>query len=257
MSDMKLKVTLTVTEGFDHGKSIEMDKTEITIGRKNTDFNLKDQRVSTVHTKIEIKDDKVMVFDLNSRNGTLVNGVKIEGPTEVQNLDELEIGFTKIRVTIVENLEFFKTKNQKSIIDEKTTRNSDIGGLIKDELERFSKWDLSNPTMDALTKPKASKYPFGFQVKKGPDRGKVFFLDQDRVVVGRGKVEFILKDPDVSRMHAMVEVKEGAQIMVRDMDSTNGTFVNGKKITSSEIRVGDVVQFGKTVCLFFKNDETE
>lgn len=257
MSEMKIKVTLTVTEGVDHEKSLQMDKNVMSIGRRNTDFNLKDQRVSTIHSKIEIKDDKVMIFDLNSRNGTLVNGIKIEGPTEIQNLDEIEVGFTKIRVNIVENLEFFKTKNQKPLIDEKTTKNADIGGLIKDELERFSKWDLSNPSMDALTKPKESKYPFGFQVKKGPDRGKVFFLDQDRTVVGRGKVEFILKDPDVSRMHAMVEVKDGTSILVRDMDSTNGTFVNGKKITSSDLKVGDVVQFGKTVCLFFKNEESE
>lgn len=257
MSDLKVKVTLTVIEGVDHEKSVQMTKPVITIGRKNTDLNLKDQRVSTLHTKIEIKDDKVIVFDLNSRNGTLVNGNKIEGPTEVENLDEIEVGFTKMRVTILENLEVFKTKNQKSVIDEKTTRNADIGNLIKDELERFSKWDLSNPSMDALTKPKESKYPFGFQVKKGPDRGKVFFFDQDRVVVGRGKVEFVLKDPDVSRMHAMVEIKEGSQIMLRDMDSTNGTFVNGKKITASEIKIGDVVQFGKTVCLFFKNEESE
>ncbi|MEZ4845645.1 MAG: FHA domain-containing protein [Bdellovibrionota bacterium] len=253
---MKIKVTLTVTEGVDHEKSLQLTKETTSIGRKNTDFNLSDGRISTLHTKIEIKDDKVVVFDLNSRNGTLVNGNRIEGPTEVHNLDEIEIGFTKIRVTIIENLEFFKNKNSK-IIDEKTTRNADIGNLIKDELERFSKWDLSNPSMDALTKPKESKYPFGFQVKKGPDRGKVFYFDQDRVVVGRGKVEFVLKDPDVSRMHAMVEIKEGSQIMLKDMDSTNGTFVNGKKIASSEIHVGDIVQFGKTVCLFFKNEDSD
>ncbi|MCC7459871.1 MAG: FHA domain-containing protein [Proteobacteria bacterium] len=257
MNDSKIKVTLTVTEGPDHEKSLQLTKFTNSIGRKNTDFNLQDGRVSTLHTKIEIKDDKVIVIDLNSRNGTLINGTRIEGPTEVQNLDEIEVGFTKIRVTIIENLDFFKNKNVKGMIDEKTTRNADIGGLIKDELERFSKWDLSNPSMDALAKPKESKYPFGFQVKKGPDRGKVFYFDQDRVVVGRGKVEFVLKDPDVSRMHAMIEIKEGSQIMVKDMDSTNGTFVNGKKISSSEIRVGDIVQFGKTVCLFFKNDDTD
>jgi pSer/pThr/pTyr-binding forkhead associated (FHA) protein len=251
----KIKVTLTVVEGPNHEKTLQMVKPVVTIGRKNTDFNLKDQRISTLHSKVEIKDDKVYVEDLNSRNGTLINGKKIEEPTELKNLDEVEVGFTKIRITIIDNLEFFKTMNQKGMIDEKTMKNADIGHLIQDELERFSKWDLSNPSMDALTKPKESKYPFGFQVKKGPDRGKVYFFDQDRVIVGRGKVEFVLKDPDVSRMHAMVEIKEGNKIVVRDMDSTNGTFVNSKKITTAEISVGDIVQFGKTVCLFFKNTE--
>jgi pSer/pThr/pTyr-binding forkhead associated (FHA) protein len=91
VSEIKIKVTLTVVEGVDHEKSLQMTKPVFSIGRKNTDFNLKDQRVSTLHTKIEIKNDKVLVFDLNSRNGTLVNGTKIEGPTEVQNLDEIQI----------------------------------------------------------------------------------------------------------------------------------------------------------------------
>ena len=256
MTELKIKVTLTVIQGVDHEKSLEMEKSSIIIGRRNSDFNLQDQRISTVHSKIEIKDEKVFVQDLNSRNGTFVNGKKADEPMEVKNLEEIEVGFTKIRVNIVENLEFFKTK-QKKMIDEKTARNADIGILIQDELERFSKWDLANPSPEALSKPKPSKYPYGFQVKKGPDRGKIFYFDQDRIVVGRGKVDFILNDPDVSRMHAMVEIKEKTQIIVKDMDSTNGTFVNGKKISSSDINVGDTVQFGKTMCLFFKNEENE
>ncbi len=183
MSSLKIKVTLTVVEGTDHEKSVQMLKPSIIIGRRNTDFNLQDHRISTQHVKVEIRDAQVFVEDLNSRNGTFVDGQKIENPTEVKNLHEIEIGFTKIRVNIVENLAFFKNK-QKEVIDEKTVRNSDIGGLIKDELERFSKWDLSNPSIEDLSKPKESKYPFGFQVKKGPDRGKIFYFDQDRIVVG-------------------------------------------------------------------------
>lgn len=256
MSSLKIKVTLTVVEGTDHEKSVQMHKPSIIIGRRNTDFNLQDHRISTQHVKVEIRDAQVFVEDLNSRNGTFVDGQKIENPTEVKNLHEIEIGFTKIRVNIVENLAFFKNK-QKEVIDEKTVRNSDIGGLIKDELERFSKWDLSNPSIEDLSKPKESKYPFGFQVKKGPDRGKIFYFDQDRIVVGRGKVDFILKDPDVSRMHAMIEIKEESKIIVKDMDSTNNTFVNGKKISTSEIKVGDIVQFGKTVCLFFRVEDSD
>ena len=102
-----------------------------------------------------------------------------------------------------------------------------------------------------------SKHPFFFQFKKGPDRGNVFFYYQDSVAVWRIKVDFVLKEPDVSIMHAMIEIKESSKIMLKYMDSTNGTFVNGKKISSSEIQIGDVVQFGKTVCLFFKNEDSE
>lgn len=256
MTDLKVKVTLTVIQGVDHEKSIQMTKPVAVIGRRNSDFNLQDQRISTVHTKIEIREEKVFVEDLNSRNGTFINGKKVEAPSEAKNLDIIEVGFTKIRINIVENLEFFKSKQRKNI-DEKTARNADIGSLIQDELERFSKWDLANPSPEALSKPKPSKYPYGLQVKKGPDRGKIFYFDQDRNIVGRGKVEFVLNDPDISRMHAMMEVKDKTQIVLRDMDSTNGTFVNGKKISTVEIRVGDIIQFGQTVCLFFKSEEVD
>jgi hypothetical protein len=64
--------------------------------------------------------------------------------------------------------------------------------------------------------------------------------------VGRSdQSEIVLHDPSVSRAHAVLEV-EGAVATVRDLDSTNGTFVNGRRVRIEPLHDGDEVRFGNT-----------
>jgi hypothetical protein len=64
---------------------------------------------------------------------------------------------------------------------------------------------------------------------------------KDRFVIGRGKQssDLTIKDPNVSRQHAMVEFLNGQYYMV-DMGSTNGVEFNGQRITRRSISEGDV-----------------
>lgn len=66
-------------------------------------------------------------------------------------------------------------------------------------------------------------------------------IAKDRFVIGRGKQssDLMLKDPNVSRQHAMVEFQGGAYYMV-DMGSTNGIEYNGARIARKQIAEGDV-----------------
>jgi serine/threonine protein kinase len=81
----------------------------------------------------------------------------------------------------------------------------------------------------------------------GPDKGRVFQLSEGyTVVVGRSRnTVFKLTDPRVSRVHCDVEVK-GKRIFLTDLDSGGGTFVNGQRVTETELRKGDVVKIGDT-----------
>ncbi len=64
--------------------------------------------------------------------------------------------------------------------------------------------------------------------------------------IGRGEEsEIVLLDPSVSRVHAIVEVTGGVAV-VRDLGSTNGTFVNGRRVASESLHDGDELRLGKT-----------
>jgi len=72
-------------------------------------------------------------------------------------------------------------------------------------------------------------------------QGERYSINKDRFVIGRGKQssDLTLKDPNVSRQHAMVEFQNGVYFMV-DMGSTNGVEFNGQRIARKQIAEGDV-----------------
>lgn len=81
-------------------------------------------------------------------------------------------------------------------------------------------------------------------VLDGPDAGQVFRVEKPRITIGRSGADLTLNDTEASRVHAALEVRE-MLITVSDLGSTNGTLVNGDKITEpvelsnqSEFQVG-------------------
>ena len=71
--------------------------------------------------------------------------------------------------------------------------------------------------------------------------------DKGRWVIGRGsRADFVLADDDaVSRTHAEIAVRAGL-CLIRDLDSCNGTLVNGRPIRRARLRRGDVLRLGET-----------
>jgi neural Wiskott-Aldrich syndrome protein len=72
-------------------------------------------------------------------------------------------------------------------------------------------------------------------------QGEKVPITKDRFVIGRGKQssDLTLKDPNVSRQHAMIEYQNGVYFMV-DMGSTNGVEYNGQRIARKQIAEGDI-----------------
>ena len=72
----------------------------------------------------------------------------------------------------------------------------------------------------------------------------------DALVVGRGAdVDLRLVDAAVSRRHARLSVTD-ATVMLEDLGSTNGTFVNGRKVDAAALRDGDRLTFGSSTVVF-------
>jgi pSer/pThr/pTyr-binding forkhead associated (FHA) protein len=107
----------------------------------------------------------------------------------------------------------------------------------------------ATPPAPARSSPrKAKKAPRKAVVIEGDShRGATFDLGAD-LVIGRGpKCQVVLDDSYVSQMHARLFAK-GDAFMVEDLGSTNGTYLNRRKVTGpTELRRGDQVKIGKTV----------
>lgn len=89
--------------------------------------------------------------------------------------------------------------------------------------------------------------------------GQMFQIERSNVVVGRSSgCDISLRDNDISRQHAQISVLPGSQIILTDLKSSNGTFVNGKRVSQSEIKDGDRIQLGlSTILKFSLHDELE
>jgi len=88
-------------------------------------------------------------------------------------------------------------------------------------------------------------------VMAGSNVGEMYKLDKDQLVIGRGdKADLRLLDDGISRDHARV-VKDGAQMVLEDMGSTNGTYCNGARVTRQALSEGDKILLGSTTILKF------
>jgi two-component system cell cycle response regulator len=88
-------------------------------------------------------------------------------------------------------------------------------------------------------------------VLSGDRMGEMFPLKGDRTTIGRGlQTDVRINDEGISRTHAVVEV-EGADYLLSDAGSTNGTFANGSKVDRYKLQEGDKIQIGASSVLKF------
>ena len=74
--------------------------------------------------------------------------------------------------------------------------------------------------------------------------GRVFILDQPRFTLGRTRENSLtVSNPSVSRHHA-VFIRLGNEVLVQDLGSTNGVFVNGNRVSEQLLNNGDIVRLG-------------
>ncbi len=94
---------------------------------------------------------------------------------------------------------------------------------------------------------------FQLTMRTGPAPGKIFALSQDEISIGRDvSNDFIINDVEVSRRHARLSY-QGTQFIIEDLGSTNGTFINGQRLSAPYVlRPGDVILLGENVTLVFE-----
>ncbi|HUE42229.1 MAG TPA: FHA domain-containing protein [Candidatus Sulfotelmatobacter sp.] len=82
-------------------------------------------------------------------------------------------------------------------------------------------------------------------IVSGPGAGAAHTLKKPRVVVGRDGADIALEDPEISRHHCVVEVRED-YVNLRDLDSTNGTFFEKERVRAAMLGQGAEFRIGET-----------
>jgi predicted component of type VI protein secretion system len=94
---------------------------------------------------------------------------------------------------------------------------------------------------------------FRLIVRRGPQPNQSYELNKDIVTLGRDITnDIVINDPEVSRHHLRLTRGAGG-FTVEDLGSTNGTFVNGQRLTGARpLRPGDMLGLGETVTLAYE-----
>lgn len=181
---------------------------------------LQEDGVSPFHAEIRVEGEQVFISDTGSANGTFVNEKRIARRTELRAQDV-------IRVHSVEFL-LVDPKQESSHAPEGAT-------AITPALANIP-----------VTPSSAAKGESGWSLKAktGSIVGKTYAIPAvGKVVIGRATVcDIQLPANHVSRQHAEVHVADG-RLLVRDLHSANGTYINRKKIMDGELKPGDEVRF--------------
>jgi pSer/pThr/pTyr-binding forkhead associated (FHA) protein len=226
-----LHITLEVIEGPDLGLKHEIASTRTALGRKDVEVALTDPTVSSRHAVLEFAGGKLFLTDNNSTNGTRVNGERVES-APVANLDEVQLGDTKLLVSVVED--------KYGAFAEPGDDDTGESRVSADETTVVT-GPLPNPEVPA-------NIQVVLDVTRGPDQGKKFKVANRSTVIGRGEqADFRLADTSVSKRHCQLEIHNKDKMTLKDLASANGTRLNDRYVSAVKIRHGDVMHIGETV----------
>jgi S-DNA-T family DNA segregation ATPase FtsK/SpoIIIE len=111
---------------------------------------------------------------------------------------------------------------------------------------------LSGPRVaEVMDLPPDKKYSLA--VLQGKASGQIFQISKAKTVLGRADADVILDDPECSRQHASLEIL-GSRVVVNDLKSTNGTFVQGERVETAELENHSEFRIGEHVLMLIVTD---
>src|SRR4029079_9319492 len=95
------------------------------------------------------------------------------------------------------------------------------------------------------------------QVAAGPLANSTYFLTEPEVRIGRDPSNSLaISDLSLSRRHCVI-ARKSDEYTLRDLDSRNGTFVNGRVISEKQLNHGDQISVGESVLVFLLKEDPE
>jgi pSer/pThr/pTyr-binding forkhead associated (FHA) protein len=185
---------------------------------------LKDDSVAMSHFRVYRNGQQYSIYDLGSSKGTIVNGERVE-KVDLQPGDVIQIGDVQMVFDLV---------------------GDEAGGRLASSAPDSDEEDAQAVNGGVLTKTRASTPTL--VVLDGDDAGRRLpLVGKTRFKIGRSLTSDLkLLDGKVSRDHCLVETVRDHHIVV-DLESANGTVVNGERVKKTVLQEGDLIRLGFTV----------
>ena len=121
--------------------------------------------------------------------------------------------------------------------------------VVISPLPTFARADASSSNLHLPPEDVGMKLPadgvFVLAITSGPANGQFFRLAKSRVVIGRKGADIPLSDPEISRHHCLLEVRDKV-INLKDLDSTNGTFYDEERVRAAMLQDGSEFRIGES-----------
>lgn len=214
-------------------EAIKLRRDATIFGREKGDIIVQDHEISSTHCQIQNINGVYHIFDMNSTNGTFVNNERIV-KAKLEHGDIVTIGQTSFRFQLEDESQvrhiatIFKSKDKRSVQDSKSSL---VDTLIESELRSTQSHSLL------------------LHVKYMDGTSDEIELNQRTLYIGRatsfGKFE---QDPEISRKHLLIKINDTGEVFIEDQGSTNGSYLNGKRITGMHlVRPQDEVKVGTSL----------
>lgn len=122
--------------------------------------------------------------------------------------------------------------------------------VVMSPLPSFARGDATSSTLKLPPMDPALKLPpkanIVLTVISGPEKGTFHRLSKPRIVLGRRGADVPVDDPEISRYHCLLEVRE-THINLKDLDSTNGTFYDEERVRAAMLQDGSEFRVGSSV----------
>ena len=211
-------------------EAIKLRRDATIFGREKGDIVINDHEISSTHCQIQNINGFYHLFDMNSTNGTFVNNERVL-KAKLSPGDIVMIGQTRFRFELEDEAQvrhiatIFRPKDQRSLSD---SRSSLVDTLIEGELR----------STQAAAVVLSIVYPDGSR-EEVDLKQRTFFI---------GRASSFAKfdqDPEMSRKHLLVKINDTGEVFVEDQASTNGSFLNGKRIKGMHlVRPQDEIKVG-------------
>lgn len=232
----------------------EMDAGEFTLGRdQDRQMVLASASVSRRHCRVRIDPGGVSIVDDKSANGVTINGSRI--PAEVFTLipPGARVEIAEFRL-LVEQLSPPAPMMPPPMMPPPMMQPPMVAQQAALPMQApfpnvpSSVMPMSGPPMGLPPQSGGPTDVMRLIAEGGQYAGRVFDLpNAPELTIGRGVGnELVLDDPSMSRKHSKIRRLGGGRIEVEDLNSANGTYVNGRKVSSPlQAGPGDTVRFGE------------